>query len=236
MQPKLGAAIRHSAIARADLFVTTKIPCCPAASKGFQHYYCDGHPRSGSNLTATADADINLTLADIGLDYADLILLHWPCETIEETWATYNALEGALTDGRARAIGISNFNASAIDALLSGTSVKPAFNQCGFSVGNRNSNETSAGKDDVTRARCSALNITYGAYSPLNHGKAMKDEVVLQIAKAHNVSSAVVALRWLVQSGHTFTTASMSEEYDLEDLSSLDLVLTHEEMASLNAV
>ena len=236
VQPKLGAAIRHSAIARADLFVTTKIPCCPAASKGFQHYYCDGHPRSGSNLTATADADINLTLADIGLDYADLILLHWPCETIEETWATYKALEGALTDGRARAIGISNFNASAIDALLSGTSVKPAFNQCGFSVGNHGSKESSGGKDDVTRARCSALNITYGAYSPLNHGKAMKDKVVLQIAKAHNVSSAVVALRWLVQSGHTFTTASMSEEYDLEDLSSLDLVLTHEEMASLNAV
>jgi 2,5-diketo-D-gluconate reductase A len=236
VQPKLGAAIRHSAIARADLFVTTKIPCCPAASKGFQHYYCDGHPRSGSNLTATADADINLTLTDIGLDYADLILLHWPCETIEETWATYKALEGALTDGRARAIGISNFNASAIDALLSGTSVKPVFNQCGFSVGNHGSKESSAGKDDVTRARCSALNITYGAYSPLNHGQAMKDKVVLQIAKAHNVSSAVVALRWLVQSGHTFTTASMSEEYDLEDLSSLDLVLTHEEMASLNAV
>ena len=66
--------------------------------------------------------------------------------------------------------------------------------------------------------------------------QAMKDKAVLQIAKAHNVSSAVVALRWLVQSGHTFTTASMSEEYDLEDLSSLDLVLTHEEMASLNAV
>jgi diketogulonate reductase-like aldo/keto reductase len=235
VQPKLGEAIRHSSIARSDLFVTTKIPCCPAASMGFQHYYCDGHPRSGSNLTATADADINLTLADIGIDYADLILLHWPCETIEETWATYNALEGALTDGRARAIGISNFNASAIDALLSGTSVKPAFNQCGFSVGNHNSHETSGGKDDVTRARCNALNITYGAYSPLNHGKAMKDEVVLQIAKAHNVSGAVVALRWLVQAGHTFTTASMSEEYDVEDLSALDLVLTHEEMASLNA-
>ena len=235
VQPKLGEAIRHSSIARSDLFVTTKIPCCPAASMGFQHYYCDGHPRRGSNLTATADADINLTLADIGIDYADLILLHWPCETIEETWATYKALEGALTDGRARAIGISNFNASAIDALLSGTSVKPAFNQCGFSVGNHGSKESSGGKDDVTRARCSALNITYGAYSPLNHGKAMKDEVVLQIAKAHNVSAAVVALRWLVQEGHTFTTASMSEEYDVEDLSALDVVLTHEEMARLNA-
>jgi diketogulonate reductase-like aldo/keto reductase len=236
VQPKLGAAIRHSSIARSDLFVTTKIPCCPAASKGFQHYYCDGHPRSGSNLTATADADINSTLADIGIDYADLILLHWPCETVEATWATYKALEGALADGRARAVGISNFNASAIDALLSGTSVKPAFNQCGFSVGNHGSKESPAGKDDVTRARCSALNITYGAYSPLNHGKAMKDEVVVQIAQAHNVSSAVVALRWLVQAGHTFTTASMSEQYDVEDLSALDMVLTPEEMARLNAL
>jgi diketogulonate reductase-like aldo/keto reductase len=62
-------------------------------------------------------------------------------------------------------------------------------------VGNHGSKETPAGRDDATRARCSALNIMYGAYSPLNHGKAMKDEVVLQFAKAHNVSSAVVALR-----------------------------------------
>ena len=379
VQPKLGAAIRRSSLARADLFVTTKIPCCPAASDGFQHYYCDGHPRSGSNLTVTAGADISSTLADIGIEYADLILLHWPCQTIEQTWQTYaptpdwrqtetqteterdikdtlpvlcpptprvrltqeivgwrryKALESALADGRARAIGISNFNASAIDALLSGTSVKPAFNQCGFSVGNHASQESPAGKDDVTRARCvcvsvclsvsvcvslslrlavslclhnmprdrcRALNITYGAYSPLNHGKAMKDAAVrmlyilyddtslncvvvallhswyysvvyvycwvrqvLQIAKARNVSSAVVALRcltlpnrlfilplicyshlitrpigrarWLVQAGHTFTTASMSEEYDVEDLSALDLVLTPEEMARLNAV
>ena len=236
VQPKLGAAIRRSSVARSDLFVTTKIPCCPAASKGFQHYYCDGHPRTGSNLTATANADIDSTLADIGIEYADLILLHWPCETIEETRATYKALEHALVDGRARAIGISNFNASAIDALVSGTSVKPAFNQCGFSVGNHGSKESPNGKDDVTRARCSALNITYGAYSPLNHGKAMKDEVVLQIAKTHNVSSAVVALRWLVQAGHTFTTASMSEEYDVEDLSVLDLALTPQEMARLDAL
>ena len=84
----------------------TKVPCCPAASKGFQGYYCTGHPRNGSNLTATADADISSTLADIGVEYADLILLHWPCETVEDTWATYKALEGALTDGRARAIGL----------------------------------------------------------------------------------------------------------------------------------
>ena len=89
VQPKLGAAIRRSSLPRADLFVTTKIPCCPAASEGFQHYYCDGHPRSGSNLTVTADADISSTLADIGIEYADLILLHWPCQTIEQTWETY---------------------------------------------------------------------------------------------------------------------------------------------------
>ena len=91
------------------------------------------------------------------------------------------------------------------------------------------------GRDDVTRARCSTLNITYGAYSPLNHGNVLKEKVVLQVAKAHNVSAAVVALRWLVQGGHTFTTASMSEDYDVEDLSVFDLVLTHEEMASLEA-
>ena len=74
-------------------------------------------------------------------------------------WSSYKALESALADGRARAIGISNFNASAIDALLSGTSVKPAFNQCGFSVGNHASKESPAGKDDVTRGRCVCVSV-----------------------------------------------------------------------------
>jgi 2,5-diketo-D-gluconate reductase A len=184
----------------------------------------------------TAEADINSTLMDIGLIYADLILLHWPCETIEETWATYKGLERALADGRARAIGISNFNATALDDLLSvkgGVTVTPAFNQCGFSVGNHASTETALGKDDVTRARCAALNITYGAYSPLNHGKVMDDPTVKSIAEAHNVSAAAVSLRWLVQGRHTFTTASESEAYDIEDLSVFDFTLTDAEMTSL---
>jgi diketogulonate reductase-like aldo/keto reductase len=200
-------------------------------------YYCAGHPRSSPNLTETANADINSTLADIGIEYADLILLHFPCARVEDTWATYKALEGALADGRARAIGISNFNATAIDDLLSAKSsvtVTPAFNQCGFSVGNHGSKETLLGKDDVTRARCAALNITYGAYSPLNHGKVMSDKTVQGVAQAHNVSSAAVSLRWLVQAGHTFTTASESEAYDIDDLSVFGFTLTDEEMTSLD--
>ena len=84
----------------------------------------------------------------------------------------------------------------------------PAVNQCGFGVGNSNSKETSLGRDDVTRARCAALNITFGAYSPLNHSKVMSDKTVKKAAQAHNVSAAAVALRWLVQGGHTFTTTS----------------------------
>ncbi len=62
------------------------------------------------------------------------MLVHWPCSSLDDTVSTYRALEPLVYSGVARAIGISNFNASAIEALLPRVSVRPVVNQCGFSI------------------------------------------------------------------------------------------------------
>merc|ERR1711871_258209 len=82
----------------------------------------------------------------LGLDYVDLMLLHWPCDTFEETLATYRQMEDMVAEGTARAIGVSNFNASMIDQIVGKAKIKPAINQCGFSIAGH-SNDT-WGRDD----------------------------------------------------------------------------------------
>jgi len=232
VQQKLGEAIRSSGIPRSELFITTKIPCCSGSTSAFGGYYCSGHPHAHPQ----PDEDIDSTLSQIGLEYADLIILHWGCLTLEETVATYKGLERAFAAGKARAIGISNFNASAIEALLPEVSIKPAYNMCGRSIGKHKQEEKKNGNDDVTRATCDKHGITYGAYSPLSKGNALKHQEVVDIANTHNVSTATVALRWLVQDGIPFTTASEKESYDRSDLQALDIELADDEMTRLNGV
>ena len=102
----------------------------------------------------------------LGLDYVDLMLLHWPCDDIEDSVKAYEAIvTHALHNGKARAIGISNFNASQLAEFLPRVSVKPAINQCGYSIAGHSDDRW--GRDDATKAACEAHNITYSAYSPL---------------------------------------------------------------------
>jgi|EP01043_Picozoa_sp_COSAG02_P028889 diketogulonate reductase-like aldo/keto reductase len=75
----------------------------------------------------------------------------------------------------------------------------------------------------------------FQAYSPLGHGKAMKNAAVVKIAADHKVSAAQVALAWIVQQGHALVTSSNDMEYDKEDLAVNDLKLTDAEIRELNS-
>ena len=158
-QKEVGAAVRASGLSRSELFVTTKIPCCP---DDFASAACLLFPLR--NVDHWIDHDFET----LGLDYVDLMLLHWPCHRPEDTLATYRHMERLVAAGKARAIGISNFNATAIDWLLSQQlSVRPVVNQCGHSIGGHAPTLTKWGRDDPTVAKCREENITYSAYSPL---------------------------------------------------------------------
>ena len=232
-QAEVGKAVRESGIPRSELFVTTKIPCCPAQ---FTSRLC---PASQSpNATANVEHDLRV----LGLDYVDLMLVHWPCGDFAATVATYLQLEPFVLSGVARAIGISNFNASAIEALMPHVHVTPAVNQCGFSISGHSEATSQWGRDDATHAACVKHGITYSAYSPLGGvakhgtGHVLNDPTVNRVAAAHNRSAAQVALRWVTQQGVVAVTSSDKLTHVASDLQSFDFNLTTAEMDELAKV
>jgi len=160
----------------------------------------------------------------LGLDYVDLMLVHWPCTTVDESVATYKAVEKMIEDKTARAIGVSNFNSTIFPEFLSKVSIKPAVNQCQMSIGDH---------DDDTIKFCKVNNITYQAYSPLgglSHVDVLHDPDVKKIAENYSVSPAQVALRWVAQYGCIFVTAATKKDYLVEDLDIFSFELTDDEM------
>ena len=214
-QDQIGAAMRASGLPRSEIFVTTKI-------------FCAGN-------TSGAVAAIDSDLKQLGLESVDLVLIHRPnpypghpeqCQDAEKRAATWKGLELALKAGKTRAIGVSNFNASELAALLETAEVTPAVNQCQMSVGSH---------DDATIAFCRAHAITYEAYSPLRGGE-MSKPAVKQIAASHGKSGAQVILRWIVQQGHVLATSADNAEYDQEDMDLFSWSLTASDMATLTAI
>lgn len=232
-QEEVGHVVRRSSIPRHDLFVTTKVPCCPATT---WERFCNA---SGScaRLGNDTESQIQHDLDTLGLDYVDLMLLHWPCDTLEESLNTYRAMERMVEAGTARAIGVSNFNASWLEQLYKQAKIKPSINQCALSIGDH----TAAlwGRDDATVAMCKQLGVHFEAYSPLGGwarggtGAILNNPTVKSIAVKHNKSSAQVALRWLVQQDIIVVTASNEIAYDEADLDIFDFSLTSDEMSTL---
>ena len=114
-QAELGRAVATSGLPRSAVFVTTKVPCCASSFVKDDVYSNHCHARRSPEETA---ADVAHDLSVLGMPFVDLLLMHWPCDSTADTVATWRVLERLALDGRARAIGVSNFNASAIESLL----------------------------------------------------------------------------------------------------------------------
>ena len=213
-----------------DVFVTSKVPCM-----------------------GSGDATLRMVQADLrqlNVTHVDLMLIHSPgglgcptnhtcCTTAAEVRETWQGLERALALKLTRAIGVSNFKAADLRAVTANGSRIPSVNQCNMHVGHHDDEAIALGKQ---------MGVTYEAYSPLGpycaggvncpHVKpVLQDATVLQIAAAHNRSAAAVALRWIVQQGHAFVTASANAEYDKEDISGVfEFELSEAEMVTLSAI
>lgn len=232
VQTKVAAALHTTAVPRSDIFLTTKVPCCPSPT----HWCTPKYPEFNGSVTKDVAKDVAI------LGKADLILLHWPCYTYEQTVAAYKGLEGALASGATRAIGVSNFNASLLQRMLKDprVTVKPSVNQCGHSVGaHNNTHRPKIGGDDATAKFCADNGISYSAYSPLGGLSGLdiyKNPRVVAIGKAHNKSPAQIALRWLVQQNITVVTAADKASYETEDMDLFSFTLTDAEMSALAAL
>jgi len=202
-QKNIAAVIAESGIPREDIFITSKLPGCGAAA-----------------------ASVNSDLKQLNVDYIDLMLIHSPIGL--NCPGTWKVLEDFVAQGKLRAIGVSNFNPKQMQNIMKNAKIPIAVNQIVYNVFNHN---------EETIAFCDANNITVEAYSPLkgqNGAQSIfKDETVKGIAAAHNVSAAQVALKWIVQRGHTLAVLSSSAEHQANDADLWSFDLADDEMDTL---
>ena len=209
----VGEAIRESGIKRDELFITTKL----------------------SNPTQRAgnlDEAFEQSLEKLGLDYVDLYLIHWPVpEHYRDTWL---AMEKFFKSGRARAIGISNFQAGHIAEIKKTWSVVPAMNQIEL-----HPRLTQKPLLEV----CRAEGIAPQSWSPLGGGRdfdfkenLFTNPVLTKIGEKYGKTAAQVILRWNIDQGivaipKTVTPARLKSNIDI-----FDFALTADEISAIDAL
>jgi 2,5-diketo-D-gluconate reductase A len=201
----VGQGIRDSGIARDQLFVTTKL------DGGYQ-----GNERAIPGLDAS--------LARLGLDYVDLLMIHWPLPARDlyvDTWITFGKL---LASGKTRAIGVSNFKPAHLDRLIAETGVAPAVNQIEL-------NPTLARAE--TRAYDAAHGIVTQSWSPLGRGDTLSNPVITGIADRLEVSPAQVVLRWHVQLGLSAVPKSATPARLAQNLDVFGFELTERDLDAI---
>ena len=169
----VGRAMRASGLDRDDVYLTTKV----------------WNTEHGYDETLRA-FDESLRLLDT--DHVDLYLIHWPAASRDRYVDTYRALETIRSEGRARSIGVSNFQVPHLERLLGETEVVPVVNQV-------EAHPWLPQRE--LRAFGDAHGIVTEAWSPLARGRILDDEVLLGIADRLGVSVAQVVIRWHLQQG-----------------------------------
>ncbi|MFF5177675.1 aldo/keto reductase [Micromonospora sp. NPDC000316] len=174
-EAEVGEAVRTSGLDRAEVFVTSKL-------------------NNGFHRPDDARKAFDSTLSALKMDYIDLFLIHWPLPTLYDGdfVSTWKVLEEFQRDGRARSIGVSNFQVPHLERLAAETSVVPAVNQVEA--------HPYFGNEEV-RAYDREHNILTEAWSPIAQGKVLGDPTVVDIAEQLGRTPAQVVLRWHVQRG-----------------------------------
>lgn len=204
----MGAAIRNCSIPRGELFITTKV---------WFHSFESGVCRES----------VLESMKKLGLDYLDMVLLHWP---FGDTYAAWRDLEALYEEGKIRAIGISNFDPGRMVDFIHFNKVKPAVNQIETHL------FCQRRKDHTWLEK---YGVAHQAYAPLGQGRAnemFEQEVVKAIAAAHGKTSAQIALRFLIQNGVAVIPKSVHTERIRENFEIFDFELTEAEIEQLRAL
>ncbi|MQB45040.1 aldo/keto reductase [Rhizobium sp. ICMP 5592] len=206
-EAEVGDGIRHSGLARADLFLTTKVWV-----ENYKH--------------AAFVASVEDSLKKLKTDYVDLLLLHWPNDAVPLA-EQIGALNEVAKAGKVRHIGVSNFNrALMIEAAK--LSERPL-------VTNQVEYHPYLDQSQVIETARS-LGMSATAYYAMADGKVLNDPVLKAIAGRHGKSVAQVVLRWIVQQGLVVLSKTVSETRAQENAAIFDFELTTEEMAAIHAL
>ncbi|WP_292678003.1 MULTISPECIES: aldo/keto reductase [unclassified Microbacterium] len=213
----VGEGLRRSGIPRSDVFIETKV------------WVVD----YGYDQTLHA---FEKSAAKLGVDQIDLLILHQPMpQHFERTREAYRALETLLADGKARAIGVSNFMPHHLDALMETATVTPAINQVELHP---------YFTQPAVQAADAARGVVTQAWSPIggitfyreSNGSVLDDTTLAEIAAAHGKTPAQVMLRWHLQQGRSAIPKSTKPTRIAENFDVFDFELSGDELARIDAL
>lgn len=207
-EPGTGRAMADSGVARADLFVTSKL----------------WNDDQGYDSTMRAFDD---SLARLGTDYLDLYLIHWPVPAQDRYVDTFKAFQQLKADGRVRSIGVSNFTAENLERLAEAVGEAPAVNQIELHP-----------EFAQTRLRVlhEEMGVVTEAWSPLGQGTTLANPTIRGIAETHGRTPAQVVLRWHIQLGNVVIPKSVTPERIGGNFEVFDFELTAEDMFAISSL
>lgn len=211
----VGEGVRTCGVPREEIFITSKVA---AEHKTYK----------------SAAKSIDESLAKLGMDYIDLMIIHCPQPWAEfrgerryftENKEVWRALENAYKDGKVKAIGVSNFLVDDLENILDGCEVKPMVNQILTHI-------TNTPLELINF--CREHGILCEAYSPIAHGEALKNRLILSVAEKYSVTPAQLCVRYALQLGmvvlpktsnpeHMKNNADIEFEISAEDMDILEL-------------
>jgi len=209
----VGEGIRLSGLKREEIFITSKVK---AEIKSYKK----------------AKQSIEDSLKRLGVDYIDLMLIHcpqpWalfrsPFRYFKQNREVWRALEEAYKEGKLRAIGVSNFLVDDLENIINNCEIKPMANQILLHIG-----ETPV---DVIKY-CQENDIVVEAYSPIAHGRALKNDAIAEMAKKYNVSIPQLCIKYTLQLD-TISIPKASSKEHIEDNMKLDFEISEEDMIEL---
>jgi 2,5-diketo-D-gluconate reductase A len=207
-EKQVGEAIARSDLDPSEIFVTSKL---------------------NNNRQSMDDAlrAFDQSLDDLSLERIDLFLIHWPLPTVRDYTEAWRALERVYSEGRARAIGVSNFQPQHLRKLAAETEITPAVNQIElhpYLV------------QDELRAFDAEHGIATEAWSPIAQGLVLDNPTISELAKAHGRTPAQVVLRWHVQLGNIVFPKSINPQRMRENFDIFDFELSDTDLAMISGL
>ena len=209
----VGRGIKESGVAREDIFITSKL----------------WNDERGYDTTMRA---FDKTMADLGLEYLDLYLIHWPASSSRfDNWeelnlGTWRAMTELYKAGRIRSIGVSNFHEHHLRALME-TEVRPMVNQIEFHPGQM---------QEELVSYCKANDIILQAWSPLGQGSLIGHETITAMAEKYGKTPAQMILRWVLQNGVVPLSKSITPSRITENAQIFDFEISEDDMAVISAM
>lgn len=199
----VGIAIKTSGIPRDEIFVTTKL-------------WVSGFLNPESAFEKSMD--------ELGLEYIDLYLIHWPFPGKARAWKKLEELYGM---GKVRAIGVSNYSIEHLEALKKEATIQPMVNQVEFSP---------LLYQQALLAYCESQNIALEAYSPLTRGKRLDTPLIAELAKKYGKTNAQIMIRWSLQHGLIVIPKSSKKERIKENADVFNFELSTEDMKKMDGL